>query len=299
MNEIDVKIIREQLGCTQGTLAEKLGVSIRTVQNWENGKVVPSTKLILLRNIIQNIDMEKNMKERICEFINYKGISVSRFELVCQLGNGAVSKMGTNTRQSTIDRISKAFPELNTVWLRTGQGEMLNPIQQGGIHSIASAPHAISAVNSTVNAQGASCTPHAPANEICIVPEEVSELPDTDVYELVRSGGLNEAERLNAVGRHIRIDMYWRVREDAMMPRFMRGDILALAALPEGAMFPNGSPMVVDTRPFGFVFRRVYDAGDALDCRVANAESGYADTVMQKSQVIRLYRVVGMVRLGQ
>ena len=84
MNEIDVKIIREQLGCTQGTLAEKLGVSIRTVQNWENGKVVPSTKLILLRNIIQNIDMEKNMKERICEFINYKGISVSRFELVCQ-----------------------------------------------------------------------------------------------------------------------------------------------------------------------------------------------------------------------
>ena len=56
MNEIDVKIIREQLGCTQGTLAEKLGVSIRTVQNWENGKVVPSTKLILLRNIIQNIE---------------------------------------------------------------------------------------------------------------------------------------------------------------------------------------------------------------------------------------------------
>jgi hypothetical protein len=176
---------------------------------------------------------------------------------------------------------------------------MLNPIQQGGIHSIASAPHAISAVNSTVNAQGASCTPHAPANEICIVPEEVSELPDTDVYELVKGGGLDGAERLNAVGRHIRIDMYWRVREDAMMPRFMRGDILALAALPEGAMFPNGSPMVVDTRPFGFVFRRVYDAGDALDCRVANAESGYADTVMQKSQVIRLYRVVGMVRLGQ
>lgn len=154
-------------------------------------------------------------------------------------------------------------------------------------------------MNSTVNAQGASCTPHAPANEICIVPEEVSELPDTDVYELMKGGGLNAAERLNAVGRFIRIDMYWRVREDAMMPRFMRGDILALAALPEGAMFPNGSPMVVDTRPFGFVFRRVYDAGDALDCRVANAESGYADTVMQKSQVIRLYRVVGMVRLGQ
>lgn len=88
------------------------------------------------------------------------------------------------------------------------------------------------------------------------------------------------------------------VREDAMMPKFMRGDILALAHLPKGAVFPNGSPMVVDTRPFGFVFRRVYDIGDALDCRVANKESGYTDTVMQKSQVIRLYRVVGLLRIG-
>lgn len=240
------------------------------------------------------------MRERIYEFIKYKGLKKSRFEAMCQLSNGAVDKMGDNTHQSTIDKISKAFPELNTVWLRVGVGRMLrDDFGHASTVSIASAPHAISAVNSTVNAQGASCTPHAPANEICIVPEEVSELPDTDVYELVKGGGLDGAERLNVVGRHISIDMYWRVREDAMMPRFMRGDILALAALPEGAMFPNGSPMVVDTRPFGFVFRRVYDAGDALDCRVANAESGYADTVMQKSQVIRLYRVVGMVRLGQ
>lgn len=297
MNEIDVKIIREQLGCTQETLAEKLGVSIRTVQNWENGKVIPKTKKEFILSLVEGENA--SLKQRLVSFIYYKRLSQKKFEDSIGVSNGYVNSISKGIGADKLEKICSKYPELNRKWLLYGQGEMLNPIQQGGIHSIASAPHAISAVNSTVNAQGASCTPPAPANEICIVPEEVSELPDTDVYELVRGGGLNEAERLNAVGRFIRIDMYWRVREDAMMPRFMRGDILALAALPEGAMFPNGSPMVVDTRPFGFVFRRVYDAGDALDCRVANAESGYADTVMQKSQVIRLYRVVGMVRLGQ
>ena len=63
MNEIDVKIIREQLGCTQGTLAEKLGVSIRTVQNWENGKVIPETK----RNFIFSLMQSENasLKQRL------------------------------------------------------------------------------------------------------------------------------------------------------------------------------------------------------------------------------------------
>lgn len=274
-----------------------LGVSIRTVQNWENGKVIPKTKKEFILSLVEGENA--SLKQRLVSFIYYKRLSQKKFEDSIGVSNGYVNSISKGIGADKLEKICSKYPELNRKWLLYGQGEMLNPIQQGGIHSIASAPHAISAVNSTVNAQGASCTPHAPANEICIVPEEVSELPDTDVYELVKGGGLNAAERLNAVGRFIRIDMYWRVREDAMMPRFMRGDILALAALPEGAMFPNGSPMVVDTRPFGFVFRRVYDAGDALDCRVANAESGYADTVMQKSQVIRLYRVVGMVRLGQ
>ena len=35
--------------------------------------------------------------------------------------------MSDNTRKSTIDRISTAFPDLNQTWLLTGRGEMLNP----------------------------------------------------------------------------------------------------------------------------------------------------------------------------
>jgi len=51
MNELDVRKIRKNLGLTQKQLAEKLGVDIKTVQNWESGKVVPKTKYGLFRNL--------------------------------------------------------------------------------------------------------------------------------------------------------------------------------------------------------------------------------------------------------
>lgn len=65
------------------------------------------------------------MNERVLEFIGYLNISVAEFERNCELSNGAVSKMGDNTRTSTIDKISNRYPDLNTTWLRTGEGEML------------------------------------------------------------------------------------------------------------------------------------------------------------------------------
>lgn len=65
------------------------------------------------------------MNERINAFIQSLGITVSEFERICNLSNGAVSKMGDNTRTSTIDKISKIYPSLNITWLRTGEGEMI------------------------------------------------------------------------------------------------------------------------------------------------------------------------------
>ena len=69
------------------------------------------------------------MNERILQFIEYLGISVSEFERNCDLSNGAVSKMGDNTRRSTINKIYNVYPQLNTDWLLTGKGDMLNAEQ--------------------------------------------------------------------------------------------------------------------------------------------------------------------------
>ena len=66
-----------------------------------------------------------SLKERLIKFIDYLGIEKSVFERKCNLSNGFVDKAGDNTRTSSLDKISKIFPELNITWLRTGNGKML------------------------------------------------------------------------------------------------------------------------------------------------------------------------------
>ena len=44
MNDLNVREIREKAGLTQEELAERMGVSLRTIQNWEAGSVIPGTK---------------------------------------------------------------------------------------------------------------------------------------------------------------------------------------------------------------------------------------------------------------
>ena len=52
MNDLcDVKVIREKLGISQEEFAIRLGVSSRTVQNWECGKKIPDSKREILAKI--------------------------------------------------------------------------------------------------------------------------------------------------------------------------------------------------------------------------------------------------------
>ena len=65
------------------------------------------------------------LKDRLIDFIEFKGLTAKKFEEHVGLSNAAVSKMGDNTRRSTIDKISNKFPELNRTWLLTGEGNMI------------------------------------------------------------------------------------------------------------------------------------------------------------------------------
>lgn len=67
------------------------------------------------------------IQERLTAFISFKRLNYRTFEEACGLSNGASAKFGENIRRKTIERISAAFPDLNTDWLLYGEGEMLRP----------------------------------------------------------------------------------------------------------------------------------------------------------------------------
>lgn len=68
-----------------------------------------------------------NIKERTYQFIEFKGISVKKFEELCKLSNGYLSSMRKGYGDDKLNNVLTMFPELNREWLLYGEGEMLNP----------------------------------------------------------------------------------------------------------------------------------------------------------------------------
>lgn len=67
------------------------------------------------------------LQDRLQSFIASLDKSVLSFENQCGIAPGTVSKMTEKSRLRTLEKISKQYPQLNMDWLKTGEGQMLNP----------------------------------------------------------------------------------------------------------------------------------------------------------------------------
>lgn len=170
-----------------------------------------------------------DLQERLRQYIEYKGVTTQEFEKMADLSNGAVSKMGDNTRTSTLDKISNSFPDLNINWLRMGIGNMLiTPAQKP-----------------------------TPKNVV-----EVEELPLIPISAM--AGALSgsdmsfmeyECERY-IVPIFKGADFLIRLQGDSMMPKYMSGDIVACQRVPlDRLWFQWGKTYVIDTRQGALVKR--------------------------------------------
>lgn len=65
------------------------------------------------------------VRDRLKQFIEYKGISVRAFQLSADLSNSFVASIDQSIAHKTQIKIQKAFPELNMTWLLLGEGKML------------------------------------------------------------------------------------------------------------------------------------------------------------------------------
>ena len=79
--------------------------------------------------------METTVKERLIEFIRYKKISIREFERLAGLSNGYMKSLRKSPTVEKMSSIVRAFPELNRIWLQTGEGEMLSP-QDGYVSTV-------------------------------------------------------------------------------------------------------------------------------------------------------------------
>lgn len=179
----------------------------------------------------------ETIKDRIINFIKAEGLTVRSFEVASSMSNGAVSKMGDNTRRKILDQISAAFPQLNMDWVLTGEGEMLNPDTPepaksftDGVpyydvdfllgfdeleHPGAPNPECLirmpgyDKATMWCNASGHSMEPEISNGDIIALKriEDVSFLPYGDVYGIITTNGMRTIKRLGRSSR----DGYYRL----------------------------------------------------------------------------------------
>jgi hypothetical protein len=65
------------------------------------------------------------MKERLIEFLAYLGMGQTKFEEKIGLSRGLINNIKGYISLKSLKKIEDAYPELNTEWLKTGEGVMI------------------------------------------------------------------------------------------------------------------------------------------------------------------------------
>ncbi|UCE69392.1 MAG: hypothetical protein JSW57_00275 [Flavobacteriaceae bacterium] len=74
--------------------------------------------------------------DRLMQFIKYSGLSARQFDLSIGASNGYTLRMSKNRASigsDVIENILRTYPDLNVVWLLTGEGPMLKSQQEDEI----------------------------------------------------------------------------------------------------------------------------------------------------------------------
>lgn len=240
----------------------------------------------------------KPIGERLSLFAKKKGFkSIRQFEIEADLPNGFVGKSLSITKARQL-QIQSAFPDLNMSWVLTGEGDMLRHAPSQNITGDNNIVGNSNTGNNTIiaNAQAQKDTDH---HSKPIVPKYLTSQPNTDVYKILNTDGHSlQLDSMTAIPPYDNFDFYYMVRQDAMKPLYKEGDVLALAHTERGSDIVQGASMIIDTNDFGFLLRRIYDRGDYYECRIINENSSFETQNIAKTKVIRLYRIVYSIRLG-
>jgi len=85
--------------------------------------------VITFARLIKYSNLQMDIVDRLKEFINYLAIPVTKFADNCGIPRPTLSQLtnGRNksVRNELIEKIHTAYPNLNTLWLMFGEGDML------------------------------------------------------------------------------------------------------------------------------------------------------------------------------
>lgn len=246
--------------------------------------------------------------QRISEVLNYANMSANKFANHIGLKTPQVfydikaGKCGVSKDLAT--KIKDKYLNMSLTWLLTGEGSMLNPQPQTvNGHYVTGSHNNVAGQNLIIGDSAGQAQNNAANNgttsalvKVPVVPPLIKDLPNIDILEYLK----NKRDNITyapIVVYDVQLVMWFTVDDNALLPLFRRGDMVGLIEEPHDAI--TGKVYVIDTYPYGMLFRRVVaDAtSDNLLLRSLNKDD-YPDISIKKSDIIRLYKIMCMVRLN-
>lgn len=237
--------------------------------------------------------MENAVKQRLIEFISVMNLTQAEFQRRCNMSSGYINNMVNSIGTAKLESILSEFPRLNPKWLLYGEGEMLKPsasVQQNNIHGNNNyiGGHQYNGDIPTLEAEELPGVP--------IIPTALSRQPNIDILAYLE-GRTVGIERSTITAEGIALDLWHRVRDDSLEPDYLKGDMLGLWSYPQGSENPiPGKLYAVDTYSNGLIIRKLFPEDNGYRAHAINTEA-FPDFCVSKSDIIRIYRVMIMVRL--
>lgn len=209
-------------------------------------------------------------KDRIKEYLEYKGISKNKFYARTGLSIGFLDS-GSSLGVDKARIIINTYPDINLNWLILGEGEMLR-------------------TDADAQTQVASTEPTA-----------VGGIPLIPIAAMAGVLSGNSAQVLEQECEHYNIPMFKgaefliRISGDSMQPKYYSGDIVACKRLPLDTFFQWNRVYVVDSEQ-GVIIKRVRRGCDDRHIVFVSDNTAYEPFELPLEKIYSIALVVGVVR---
>lgn len=218
------------------------------------------------------------LKDRLMQFINYKGLDIAAFERSVGLSNGAVHKVGDGTRSRTIDKISETYTDLNTAWLKTGVGEMLIDIERSD--------KTVSVLQSSISENTRKGALIYDIDATCGTDGRALEFTDEKVIGSIDAPEINpHSQIIFASG-------------DSMQPLIYSGDRIVIRKIESWDYFNYGQVYLIVTNEYRLIKRVRRHPKDEENLILLRSENGeYDDIDLPKKEILYLYLVENVLAI--
>lgn len=208
-------------------------------------------------------------KDRILRYIEHEGMSIREFERKCGFSNGYFNKI-KDFSTDKIQEITRVFPNLNYVWVLTGETCMLN--------SDMAQPNEISQVKVETR-------PRIPLTAAA-----------GSLSNAAKGVTLKDCEQMPIVKQFPSYDFTMFVKGDSMSPKYESGDEIACRWIDQSRFIQWGKIHVLDTSQ-GIVVKKVYEDGEKIRCVSINTD--YPAFSIPKEDIYSMALVIGALNISE